>query len=391
MLTGMKVLSFTHFVQGPAAAQYLADMGADVIKIEPLTGAFERGYSADNVFVGGVSSTFLSVNRNVRSIAVDLKSAEGKEVVRSLIGSADVILENYRIGVMDRLGFGYEDVKALNDKIIYASASGWGSRGPMATSPGQDLLAQARCGLMDVTGGDAAPTIVGTAIIDHHAAALLAMAVCAAYSYRLQHGEGRLIESNLFSAGMDLQIESIAAFVNCSKDTGKIKRNKNLGSWFLPAPYGVYKLADCHAVISNSGNVDRLVELIGASGHAFENIDRMADRDRFAELLADELQSWTFERLDKVLAPHGFWYQRVQNYAELIEDPQVKENDSLQEVSINGAAATLVAHPVRYDGKVPGLRHMSSRPGSDTSHTLSEAGWSEDSINDLSDRNIILK
>lgn len=389
MLKGMKVLSFTHFVQGPAAAQYLADMGADVIKIEPLTGAFERGYSADDVFIGGVSSTFLSVNRNVRSLAVDLKSEEGRDVVRSLIATADVVLENYRTGVLARLGLGYEDARALNDKIIYASASGWGSRGPLATAPGQDLLAQARCGLMAVTGGEEAPVIAGTAIVDHHAAALLAMAICAAYSHRLRHGEGRLIESNLFNAGMDLQIESIAAFANGARDAGKTQRRKNLGSWFLPAPYGVYRLADCHVVISNSGNVERLVEIIGATKLASETMDRMTDRDRFAALLADELRSWTFERLDEALAPHGFWYERVQNYEELIEDPQARENDCLQEIEIGGTSATLVAHPVRYDGRVSELRHISTRPGSDTAEILIGTGWSKERIEDLSKRNII--
>ena len=162
MLEGMKVLSFTHFVQGPAAAQYLADMGADVTKVEPLTGAFERGYGADSVFVDELSVSFIAVNRNSRSLSVDLKSPRGLEVVRSMIRGADVLLENYRGGVLDRLGLGYEAVKAIKPDIIYASASGWGSSGPMANLPGQDLLVQARCGLISITGDlKSSPTVPG--------------------------------------------------------------------------------------------------------------------------------------------------------------------------------------------------------------------------------------
>ncbi len=208
MLENMKVLGFTHFVQGPAASQYLADMGAEVIKIEPIGGAFERGYSANSVMVGDLSATFMSVNRNKRSISVDLKSEEGRKVVESLVKRADVVIENYRLGVLERLGFGYEAVRTIKPDIIYASASGWGSSGPLAKAPGQDLLVQARCGLVAVTGNlDSGPTVPGVAIVDQHAASLLAMAISAAYAKKLQTGEGTRIESNLFSAGLDLQAE----------------------------------------------------------------------------------------------------------------------------------------------------------------------------------------
>ena len=145
LLAGMRVLSFTHFVQGPAAAQYLADMGADVIKIEPLQGAFERGYGADSVFVEGLSASFFAVNRNCRSVSLDLKSAHAREVVHALLREADVLLENYRGGVLDRLGLGHEAVKAIKPDIIYASASGWGSSGPMAATKARRRRATQCC------------------------------------------------------------------------------------------------------------------------------------------------------------------------------------------------------------------------------------------------------
>src|SRR3954447_7915753 len=129
LLEGLRVLSFCHYLQGPAATQYLADMGADVIKVEPLSGAFERHWSGGDTFVDGISAFFLSGNRNKRSLAVDLKQSEGRDLILRLIKRFDVVVENYRPGVMERLGLGYEDVRKVNPNIIYASATGFGADG----------------------------------------------------------------------------------------------------------------------------------------------------------------------------------------------------------------------------------------------------------------------
>ena len=145
MLSKMRVLSFSHFVQGPAGSQYLADLGAEVIKVEPLTGAFERNHTGGHVYVDGLSASYFAVNRNKKSIAIDLKNPKAKEILYAIIANCDVVTENYRGGVLDRLGFGYDAVKAAKPDIIYASASGWGSSGPMADKPGQ-LIAWSVCG-----------------------------------------------------------------------------------------------------------------------------------------------------------------------------------------------------------------------------------------------------
>lgn len=384
MLKGMRVLGFTHFVQGPAASQYLADLGADVIKIEPLTGAFERSYAADSVFVDGASATFFSVNRNKRSMAVDLKSARGREVVYSLIKTTDAIVENYRCGVLDRLGFGYEAVKSVKPDIIYASATGWGSSGPMAAAPGQDLLVQARCGLIAVTGNaDVAPTVPGVPMVDQHGAVLLAMAVSAAYAKKLATGEGTRIEANLLSAGLDLQCESMAAYYSGGRGADRVARDHRLASWFLPAPYGVFKLADCHAVISLGGDIDRFADAIGVPELVALAGDRMANRDAFMKVLGDELSGWTYERLDKALSPHKLWCERVQDYDAVRRDPQVIHNESFQDFVIGKHTGTVVAHPVRYDGKIPDIRRMPIELGADTREVLSDAGWSAGDIDAL--------
>lgn len=384
MLRNMKVLSFTHFVQGPAASQYLADMGADVVKIEPLNGAFERGYGADQVFIQGLSASFFAVNRNKRSLSVDLKSPQGREVIHSLIKQADVLLENYRGGVLERLGFGYDAVKAIKPDIIYASASGWGSSGPMATLPGQDLLVQARCGLIAVTGDmQSAPTVPGVPIVDQHAAALMAMAITAAFVKKLSTGQGTKVESNLLNAGLDLQTESMAAYFSGNRSPQRFQRDSRLASWFLPAPYGVYKLADCHAVISLGGDIEQFAGAIGNAELIALAGDRMQHRDAFMRVLGDELLSWSYDRLDKALAPHALWYAKVQNYDDIRADPQVQHNGCLQQFSINGESATVLAHPVRYDGAAPSLRRMPVTLGGDTREVLREAGWNDADIDAL--------
>jgi crotonobetainyl-CoA:carnitine CoA-transferase CaiB-like acyl-CoA transferase len=390
MLRGMRVLSFTHFVQGPAASQYLADMGAEVIKVEPLNGAFERGYGADSVFVGGLSASFFAVNRNARSFAVDLKSAEGREVVFSLIEQSDVVLENYRGGVLDRLGFGYEAVKAAKPDIIYASASGWGSSGPMAAMPGQDLLVQARCGLIAVTGNvEQCPTVPGVPVVDQHAAALMAMAIVAAYVKKIGTGEGTRIESNLLNAGLDLQAESFAAYLSGKRTPERMRRDHRLASWFLPAPYGVFRLADCHAVISLGGEIDQFAQAIGHPALVELAVDRMANRDAFMRILGEELKSWSYERLDRALAPHALWYEKVQDYDQIRDDPQVRHNRCFQDFAIGGETATVLAHPVRYDGQVPPLRRMPAVLGGDTRDVLRDAGWSAADIERLAAAGVV--
>ena len=215
LLDSMKVISFCHVLQGPACTQYLGDMGADVIKVEPLGGERARRWAGKDM--GKASGLYLSAFRNKRLFAADLKSPEGREVILSLIEKADVVVENFRHGVMMRLGLSYEDVKKRNPSIIYASGTGWGNAGPMLARESQDLIIQARTGMMSATGhrqGEA--KAVGSAIIDQHAGALLAMGIISAYVKKLKTGEGTHVESSLFTAGFDLQTEPLTVFMSSS-------------------------------------------------------------------------------------------------------------------------------------------------------------------------------
>lgn len=395
LLSGIRIVSFCHYLQGPAASQYLADLGADVIKIEPVSGAFERKWAGADSFVNGVSSLFLTGNRNKRSLAVDLKSPEGRDIVFRLLETADAVVENFRTGVLDRLGFGYESLREKFPGLIYASASGFGSVGPLAENPGQDLLVQARCGLIagngDRFGG---PKAVGAAVIDQHGGALLALGVLAAYVKKLQTGRGTRVESSLFTAGLDLQAEALTTYFNKGVDRSVYRRDEHLGTWFHEAPYGVYKLADGRfIVLSNNASPTMLDELADALDsaeiRAISRLNRYRDRDAVAQAVAEALGRKTFEQAAEGLARLKLWFAPVNDFDDLRDDPQVAACRVFDEIDIDGQPAVIVNHPIRYDGAVPPRRRIPLTPGEDTRDILSELGFLQTDIDHLADRGVI--
>ncbi|EEA03437.1 L-carnitine dehydratase/bile acid-inducible protein F [Burkholderia sp. H160] len=374
-LAGKRIVSFCHFLQGPAAVQYLADLGAEVVKVEPIAGAYERHWSGADLYVDETSVFFLAANRNCRSLAVDLKSPEGKQVVEKLISNADVVIQNYRPGVLERLGFGYEDCKRLKADIIYAAATGFGSSGPLVEKPGQDLLIQARCGLAAATGST--PTPVGGAVIDQHGAALLAMGVLAALVKRAATGQGGLVEGNLLNAGIDLQMEGITSFLTGRFDDDRFDRHPRLATWLHQAPYGLYQLAD-GAIVLPLTDPKALAEALDSEPlRALSNIDLYSERDRYADVLQEVFRTRTFDEVAPGLDTQGVWFAKVQSYADLRADEQVQHNGVFRRVDINGSEVVLVNHPVRYDGQVLPLRRLALRPGQDTREILGELGYSD--------------
>lgn len=375
-LQGMRIVSFCHYLQGPAAMQYLADMGAEIIKIEPPNGAFERHWGgADRARIGGVSAFFLCANRNVRSLAVDLKHPEAREVVMRLIESSHVVAENFRPGTLDRLGLGYDAVRQRKPDIIYASASGFGATGPYAKRPGQDLLIQAMSGLAAIGGSDGRPVPVGCAAVDQHGAALLALAISGAYCKLLTTGQGTRIESTLLNAAVDLQTESIVTYYASGVGRDRLKRDPRLGSWFHDAPYGIYRIRDGYLALS--------LNKVGAVGTALRSPEILAfsernaydERDAIARVVADAIKDRDFADLSQALDVEGIWHARVEDYDDLIHNPQVKANGGLESVDVNGVNVTLVSHPVTYDGVRPGFRSFALQPGCDTASVLEEAGY----------------
>ena len=217
-LSGVRVLSLTHYLQGPSCVQYLADLGADVIKVERIGGAYERHWSGAKAYLDDQSVFFLMAGRNQRSVEIDLSTPEGSDALWKLIKSADVLVENFRAGTLDRRGYSYEEVKKRNPRIVYCSLTGYGSTGPAKSKPGQDLLIQSLSGLAMLTGrAEDPPMPVGTAIVDQHAATLGALGILAALLQRNATGEGVKVDSNLLSAALNLQLEPLNYHLNGAK------------------------------------------------------------------------------------------------------------------------------------------------------------------------------
>ena len=209
-LEGIKVLDFSQLLQGPYSSQMLGDLGADVIKIERYgKGDIYRGMTFFNKWIAGDESPcFMAWNRNKRSLAIDVKKPKGKEIIFKLAKQADIVIENFRPGVMERLGYGYEDFEKINPKIIYCSASGWGNDGPYAKRPGQDLLVQSVSGAMMTSGKKSdGPVALGTALCDQVNALNCVYAILAALYYREKTGKGQEIRTNLLSSAIAFQMQ----------------------------------------------------------------------------------------------------------------------------------------------------------------------------------------
>lgn len=331
--------------------------------------------------VEGISGFYLCANRNKRLIGLDLKSDAGREVARRLIAGADVVMENFRPGVFDRLGFNEAELRKLNPEVIFASASGFGSTGPMAQNPGQDLLAQARSGLLSVTGTpERGPTPVGAAIVDQHGGALLALGILGALVRRLREGKGTRVEASLINSAIDLQGEALVNFFASGMTREVLDREKNLATWFHAAPYGVYPASDgslvvslCDAgVLADALDSDELREVVSS--------DRYRERDEYARRLAGATSSWTVAELAARFDRHGIWWAPINYYDDLLADPQLTHARVFREVKVRGRTIHLVNHPNRYDGEVPALRVLALEIGEHTREILAELGYSGDDV-----------
>ncbi|MGN6221283.1 MAG: CaiB/BaiF CoA transferase family protein [Microbacterium sp.] len=382
MLSGIRVLSFTHFLQGPSATQILGDLGAEVVKIEPPTGAFERSWSGPDAYLDGVSVFFLLGNRNARSIVIDLKAEGARDVIDELVRGADVLIESFRAGVMDRLGFGYERLSEINPGLVYASLSGYGSTGPYKDRPGQDVLIQAMSGLAMATGGGSTPpTPVGASVIDQHAAVLGALGILAALHGRERTGRGTKVESNLLSAALDLQIEPISYHLNGYRGT---RSDSGISSSFYKAPYGVFRTADGWLCISLTSPAklaavfDDEWYLTVAPANEYERREEVNSR------VAAAMTERTTGEWSELFSAHAMWFAKVNDYDEVVADPQVIHNGNIIEFEHDDAGTVrLLGHAVTYDGRRPGVRTVPPRLGADTRDVLAELGFESSRIEHL--------
>ncbi len=389
ILEDVTIADFTQLMQGAWASQKLGDMGADVIKIEPPHGEPERQVAFAGEFFDGWAPGFLAKDRNKRSVTLDLKSEAGHEAVMDIIASADVLMENFRPDVMERLGLGYEDVTEVNEDIIYVSASAYGSSGPYVDRPGQDLLYQAMTGLTALTGRrDDPPTPGGTVFVDEHSATLIAYYTVAALFHRERTGEGQKLEASLLDSAVDFMCQEITYALNTDKEFAR--GEKNHGHHLLNPPYGIYETADSYLALGYSP-LDLVAETLDIEDQldTYESDAELYEhRDEIHDAIEAETRQWDVDELVDVLAAADIQAVKVTGPGEVGEDPQIEHNGMLIDVEHpEGGTFKTTGFPVSMSETEEAVTQRPPELGEHTEEVLSELGYDEAEIEAITDAN----
>jgi crotonobetainyl-CoA:carnitine CoA-transferase CaiB-like acyl-CoA transferase len=370
----------------------LGDLGADVIKIErPQRGDDTRSWGPP--FWGKTSAAFLSFNRNKKSVVLDIKHPEGQRILKDLVGRADILVHNLRAGTLERLGFGYEEVRAQNKSIIYCAMSAYGSSGPMSGDPGYDVLMQAFSGLMSITGEPGRPPVrSGMSVVDMGMGMWGVIGIMGALMHRRETGEGQLVETSLFETALSWIPYQIMGFLG----TGEVPQRYGSGLPML-APYEAYPTSDGMIVLAVGNDsqwgkfcrVTKLAELLEDPRFA-DNPSRVRHREALFQHVSAQLKGKSTAAWVDVLGNAGVPCSPIQSIDQVVSHPQTKEVGIMREVNhpeIPGY--TEVGLPVRWDGRRPETRLPPPRLGADTREVLRELGRSDDDIQQLIDAKVI--
>jgi len=376
-LEGLVVLEFSQFLSGPYAGLRLADLGARVIKIErPDVGDLCRNLYISDTDLEGDSTLFHAINRNKESFAVNLKDRSALELVKKLIAKADIITQNFRPGVIERIGLDYETVKKINPKIVYGTISGYGSNGPWSTLPGQDLLAQSRTGLVWLNGnGGEAPTPMGLAVADMLAGHSLVEGILSAVIKRFRSNEGSHVETSLVEALLDFQFEVLTTYFN-DGNRKPIRSSYNNAHAYLSAPYGIYKTSNGYIAIAMTP-LPKLGELINLD--SLKNLEVQKEwftkRDEIKKSIGEWIAIQTTEYWLEILEPADIWCAEVLDWEKMLKHEGFNILDMVQRIKRDdGLNIETLRCPIRIDGKIFKSELAAPKIGQDNAKIINEFG-----------------
>ena len=374
-LEGLTVLEFSQFLSGPYAGLRLSDLGARVIKIErPEVGDLCRTLYISDTDLEGDSTLFHAINRNKESFSANLKDTNDLELVKKLIAKADIITQNFRPGVIEKIGLDYESVKKINPKIVYGSISGYGSEGPWKDLPGQDLLAQSRTGLVWLNGnGGEAPTPMGLAVADMLAGHSLVEGILAGVIKRFRTNEGSHIETSLVEALLDFQFEVLTTYFN-DGHRKPVRSKYNNAHAYLSAPYGIYKTKDGYVAIAMTP-LPRLGELLDLEflKNLHDQKTWFTNRDEIKKKIGD----WVIERSTQaildILEPADIWCAEVLDWEKMLKHEGFQILDMTQRIkSLDGLDIKTLRCPIRVDGEIYKSELAAPKVGQDNEKIIKE-------------------
>jgi crotonobetainyl-CoA:carnitine CoA-transferase CaiB-like acyl-CoA transferase len=390
-LTGMRVLDLTRIIAGPFCTLMLGDMGAEVIKIEPPKDG--DPLRAQGVIKDGISWYYASYNRNKKSLSVDLRSAEGKDILSELIKTSDVVVENFRPGVMDKMGFGYDRLKELKPGIIYCGITGFGKSGPYKDRPAFDFIAQAMSGFMSVNGNDGEePLRAGIPISDLVAGLYAAFGIMSALVHRARTGEGQQVQSSLVDGLVSMLSYMAANYLAAGKLPVRTGNDHP-----LVAPYGIFRCSDGEVAIAPSNDqvyfkflsalgLDHLRDVPEFATNDLRMVNRKLIKAAIQEVIAQKPKSHWIDYLNKAGVPCG----TAMNLSEVFADAQVKHQEMVLDVPHPGhGTVRMVGFPVKLSGTPCRVERPAPELGQHTDEILQSLGMKLEKIAELHNRGII--
>ena len=382
-LEGISVVDFSQILAGPFCTMLLADMGAEVIKVErPNGGDDTRRFGPP--FINGEGAAFMTLNRNKRSIVIDMKNEQGVEIAKKLVADADVLVQNFRPGVLERLGLGYEAVKAINSALVYCTISGFGITGPYKSKGGFDLVAQGMSGLMSITGFPGSPPAkVGVPIADFNTGLYSAYAILSAYINRLKTGKGQHIDASLVESAIAYTLYESATYFATGEVSGP------LGSAHrMIAPYQAFGTSDGYVNIgaANQANWERMCKAVGRDelledDRFTTNADRMAHIEELTTIMEQTFATRTTTEWVATLEEAGVPCGPIYDIKQVYDDPQVKARE--MEVEVEHSVAGRIKNigvPVKLSDTPGSIRFAAPALGQHTDEILGELGLSVDEI-----------